>query len=184
MTMIEDLRKTVADRTPVYALIGATDALVGRARQLGVAAGAQVVEKVHQVRRDADHKSLQAMAQQLPSRAVDSGLHLVARAEETYEDLAERGAQLLNRRRDSKSPVAPTEPQVRREAVVIDPPTPSAPTAANAPGAAKTSAPKARKAAAKPRVTKPATAKPLTKPSKSQAAAKTAPAEPAKPTAD
>jgi hypothetical protein len=137
-----------------------------------------VLEKVQQVRRDADHKSLQAMAQQLPSRAVDSGLHLVARAEETYEDLAERGAKVLSRRRESTPPTS-TEPPVRRAAVLVEPSIPDA-SPAKAPGAAKPAATKTRKAAVKSRANKPTTVKSAVKPT---AAAKTEPTEPAKPAA-
>ncbi|MGL5828389.1 MAG: hypothetical protein ACRC0L_02320 [Angustibacter sp.] len=155
MTMIQELRKTVADRTPVYALVGATDVLVDRARKIGAAAGEHVLEKVHQVRREAGQKSLQAMAQQLPSRAVDSGLHFVARAEETYEDLAERGAKVLSRRREPEAEqVTPAEPPARRAPVVVDVPSPAKPSSAKPSSAKPSTAPKARKAAAKPRVSK------------------------------
>ncbi len=139
MTMIEELRKTVSERTPVYALVGVTDALVGQARKLGSTAGERVLGKVERVRREASHGSWQGLAQQLPSRAVDSGLHLVARAEEAYDDLAERGELVLNRRRAAKSgaeTASPASPApARRAPVVVDP----------------IAAPKTRKAPAKPK---------------------------------
>jgi hypothetical protein len=98
MTTIEDLRKTVAEATAVHAVVGATDVVVSKARHL--ISALQLRDQLARARRDFDAKQLQSLAQQMPSRAVGSGLHLVARAEEAYEDLAERGAQVLQRRHD------------------------------------------------------------------------------------
>jgi heparin binding hemagglutinin HbhA len=100
MTLVQDLRKSVADTTAGYAVIGVTDLVVEKAREARDAAVVQATHALGQIekaRGDLDVKALQTKAQQAPARAVDRGLQLVAKVEETYGDLAERGAQRVGR---------------------------------------------------------------------------------------
>jgi heparin binding hemagglutinin HbhA len=100
MTLVQDLRKSVADTTAGYAVIGVTDLVVEKAREARDAAvvqAAQALGQIEKARGDLDVKALQTKAQQAPALAVDRGLQLVAKVEETYGDLAERGAQRVGR---------------------------------------------------------------------------------------
>jgi heparin binding hemagglutinin HbhA len=100
MTLVEDLRRSVTDTTAGYAVIGVTDLVVEKAREardVAVVQATQALGQIEKVRSDLDVKALQAKAQRAPTLAVGRGLQLVAKVEETYGDLAERGAQRVGR---------------------------------------------------------------------------------------
>ncbi|MGL5859543.1 MAG: hypothetical protein ACRC35_14285 [Angustibacter sp.] len=96
MTLL-DLRRATIDRTPVYAVVGAADLVVQKARQASEAAAEVAVEQVERARADLDLRALQQRAQHVPARAVQRGLELAGRADETYSELATRGAELVER---------------------------------------------------------------------------------------
>ncbi len=126
MTIVEDIRKTVADSTPVRAAVGATDLAVERVRAAIANAAttrAEVEARVAKAQEDLekavagfdrkafqakvtealDPKSLQAAAQQVPALAVSRALEVAGKAEARYESLAERGKVLLERMRTQKA---------------------------------------------------------------------------------
>ena len=113
MAFVADIRKTVTDTTPVFAAVGLTDIAVEKVRDARVKATA--------VRVDLDAATLQAQAriqaqavrtqaetvveqaQELPALALNRGLELAGRAQETYETVAARGEKLVRRVRTQKS---------------------------------------------------------------------------------
>lgn len=100
MTLVNDIRKTVTDRTPVLALVGATDLVVEKARDAR-ARGAQL--RVELTRVNLDVKTLQGQAQQAPVFALNKTIELAGKAEETYEGLAARGEKLVDRIKRQKA---------------------------------------------------------------------------------
>ena len=96
MTLVNDIRKTVTDTTPVLALVGATDLVVEKVRAVRAqASGVQV---------ELDVKALQGKAKQVPTQAVSKSIELAGKAEETYGDLAARGEQLVTRSASRRPP--------------------------------------------------------------------------------
>jgi heparin binding hemagglutinin HbhA len=110
MTLVNDIRKTVTDITPVYAAVGVTDLAVEKVRDARVRATA--------VRVDLDVKALQdkavqravkraeqvaEKAQQIPTLALNQTLEVAGKAQETYSELAVRGKNLIKRIRDQKA---------------------------------------------------------------------------------
>lgn len=106
MALVADIRKNVIDTTPVFAAVGLTDLAVEKVR------GARV--KATSVRVDLDATKLQAkaqarvteaaeQAQELPALALNRGLEIAGKAQETYESVAARGEKLVKRVRTQKS---------------------------------------------------------------------------------
>ena len=88
MTLVAELRRSVTDTTPVYAVVGVTDL---------------AVEKVRAARADLSPKQLSARAQRVPTAAVTFTLEAAGKAEETYDDLAVRGRKLVARIRKQRA---------------------------------------------------------------------------------
>jgi len=120
MTLVNDIRKTVTDTTPVYAAVGATDLAVEKvrhARARAIAAGAEfhvttlqdkaakraekVVDQAHQVAERAEKVAEQA--QQIPALALNQTLEAAGKAHATYTELAIRGEKLVTRLRNQKA---------------------------------------------------------------------------------
>src|SRR5450756_680865 len=106
MTLVKDIRKTVTDTTPVYAVVGVTDLAVERLRDARSHATA--------VRLDLDisamqHKAVKRFekvteqAQQIPAQFRNQTFEAAGRARETYSGLAIRGEKLVKRIRNQKS---------------------------------------------------------------------------------
>ncbi|GAA4360814.1 hypothetical protein [Angustibacter luteus] len=94
-TLVNDIRKTVTDTTPVLALVGATDLVVEKVRAVRAqASGVQL---------EVDVKALQGKAKQVPTQAVSKSIEIAGKAEETYGDLAARGEKLVTRIRQQKA---------------------------------------------------------------------------------
>lgn len=89
MTLVNDIRKSVADTTPVYAVVGVTDLAVEKVRS--------AQNRAVQARTSLELKTLRARAQQVPTVAVTLTLEAAGKAEETYSGLAVRGQQLVQR---------------------------------------------------------------------------------------
>jgi hypothetical protein len=113
-------RKSVIERSPLLAAVGATDLAVERVRTLVAdlpAAQAQMEARLEKVQSDVvrvqsdvqkrlaalEPKSLQSAVAQVPSIAVARALEAAGRAEAGYESLAERGKQLIGRLRGQKA---------------------------------------------------------------------------------
>jgi hypothetical protein len=106
MALVADIRKTVIDTTPVFAVVGLTDLAVEKVRDARLKATA--------VRIDLDPATLQSkaqarvteaaeQAQELPALALNRGLEIAGKAQETYETVAARGEKLVKRVRTQKS---------------------------------------------------------------------------------
>jgi hypothetical protein len=95
VTLVNDIRKSVTDTTPVLALVGATDLVVEKVRAVRAqATGVQL---------ELDVKALQDRAKQVPTQAVSLSIELAGKAEETYSDLAARGEKLVTRVRQQRA---------------------------------------------------------------------------------
>jgi hypothetical protein len=96
MTLVKDVRKTVTDAKPLYALAGAGDLVVERLRTLPTRLAALRPEVT------VDRKEMQAKVGELPGRVVE--LPVIAQAKvvelggaagETYDDLVVRGRKIV-----------------------------------------------------------------------------------------
>lgn len=106
MTLMTEIRKNVAESTPLLAVVGATDYAVERVRaaakdashlQVEFASRVQALEKVpalvEQRVRNFDPKAVQAV----PAAAVARALEAAGRVEQSYEKFAVRGKELIER---------------------------------------------------------------------------------------
>ncbi|QMU79616.1 hypothetical protein GXW83_31820 [Streptacidiphilus sp. PB12-B1b] len=125
MPITDDLRKTLSDPTPLYALAGAGDFAVEKLREVperaaAIAAdrraaqekatarlqeaGARLTEAQAKVAESVstlptDLKSLQEKAQGLALQSVGRAAELAVKAREVYDELAERGKVVVDRQR-------------------------------------------------------------------------------------
>jgi polyhydroxyalkanoate synthesis regulator phasin len=125
MPMTDDIRKTLSDPTPFYALAGAGDLAVEKLREVperaaAIAAdrkaaqekataalqeaGARLTEAQAKVAETVgtlptDLKSLQERAQGLALQSVGRAAELAVKAREVYDELAERGKVVVDRQR-------------------------------------------------------------------------------------
>jgi hypothetical protein len=106
MTLVNDIRKTVTDTTPVYAAVGVTDLAVEMLRDAST--------RVAAVRLDLDVNALQGktlkrfekvaeQVQQIPAQVRSQSVEVAGKARETYSELAVRGEKLVKRLRDQKA---------------------------------------------------------------------------------
>jgi hypothetical protein len=102
MTLVHEIRRSVTDTTPVYAVVGAADLAVeavrgarARVEHVGALAG--------QARADLAPRQLTAAAARVPTVAVTLTLEAAGRAEETYDQLADRGRRLVERIRKQRA---------------------------------------------------------------------------------
>lgn len=95
MSITTDIRKTVTDTTPVYAVVGATDLVVEKVREARVRAA--------QIDAEAEVARLQQRATELPTVAVTKALEVAGKAEQAYDDLAVRGKKLVDRIKKQKA---------------------------------------------------------------------------------
>ncbi|MFC5906068.1 hypothetical protein [Streptacidiphilus monticola] len=125
MPIADDLRKTLTDPTPLYAIAGAGDAAVEKLKTVPEKAAAlaadrkatqekaqaklgeaqakvseKVTEAVQAVQAlPADLRSLQERAQHLALQGVGRAAELAVKAREVYDELAERGKVVVDRGR-------------------------------------------------------------------------------------
>lgn len=102
MAFVSDLTKTVTAATPVYAAVGVTDLAVEHlraARERAAAARSEL--KVNVLQKKAGHAVEQF--QQVPALALNRTLVVAGKAQESYEDLAQRGEQLVSRIRGQRA---------------------------------------------------------------------------------
>jgi len=128
MALVADIRKTVTDSTPVFAVVGLTDLAVEKVRDarlkattvrididpatLQSKAQARVTEAAEQAQTQAraqvkavrtQAETVVEQAQELPALALNRGLEIAGKAQETYETVAARGEKLVKRVRTQKS---------------------------------------------------------------------------------
>jgi heparin binding hemagglutinin HbhA len=98
ISLSNDLKKTVTDATPVYAVVGVTDLAAEKlrnARHQAAAAGRSITAVTP--------KAVQKQVQDVPSVVLERSLELAGKAQNEYDALATRGAELVNRIRTQKS---------------------------------------------------------------------------------
>ena len=150
MPITDDLRKTLADPTPFYALAGAGDLAVEKLREVpGLAAAIAADRKSAQEKYTArlqeagtrlteaqakvtetvstlptDLKALQERAQGLALQSVGRAAELAVKAREVYDELAERGKVVVDRQRkdgaDEPSGIARAESKADAFAAEVD----------------------------------------------------------------
>jgi hypothetical protein len=106
MALVADIRKTVTDTTPVFAVVGLTDLAVEKVRDARVKATAVRVDLAPaslQSKAQARVTEAAEQAQELPALALNRGLEIAGKAQETYETVAARGEKLVKRVRTQKS---------------------------------------------------------------------------------
>lgn len=117
MTIVQEIRKTVTDTTPVYAAVGVTDLAVEKVREARDRAIATRKRAVA-ASTDLDVSELQDKAikraekvaekvvervEHLPALALNQTLEAAGKAQETYAELAVRGHKLVKRLRNQKT---------------------------------------------------------------------------------
>ncbi|MFE3204162.1 hypothetical protein [Embleya sp. NPDC059237] len=109
MAIATELRKTLTETTPFYAVAGAGDLVVEKLRELPERFRTEVVT---------DPKVIRERIQALPDRTQTFARSQVDRARGIYDDLAARGEKLVKRgdRHDDTTPVAepPAAPAASR----------------------------------------------------------------------
>jgi heparin binding hemagglutinin HbhA len=106
MARVADIRKTVTDSTPVYAVVGATDLAVEKVREARTRLEAARVDlDVAAVQGRATEAAQQAVgqAQHVPVLALNRTLVIAGKAQESYDSLAARGHKLVRRIRNQKA---------------------------------------------------------------------------------
>jgi tartrate dehydratase beta subunit/fumarate hydratase class I family protein len=106
MTIVHDIRKTVTDTTPVYAVVGATDLAVERLREARTRAAAVRQDLRVSTLQDKAVKRFEKVtdqAQSIPAQVKEQGAEVAGKARETYSELAVRGEKLVKRLRNQKS---------------------------------------------------------------------------------
>ena len=102
MTLVTDIRRTVTDNSAVYVAVGVTDLAVEKVRDARDRAAAA---RVHFSVADLTELPgrVAGQAQQVPTLAFNRTLEIAGKAQESYDDLAERGQKLVKRLRSQKS---------------------------------------------------------------------------------
>ncbi|MFE2414727.1 hypothetical protein ACFXDE_40980 [Kitasatospora sp. NPDC059408] len=148
MPITDELKKTLTDPTPLYALAGAGDLAYEKLREVPgkvealaadrkgaqemagarlqeaqaklAEAQAKVAETVTTL--PTDFKALQERAQDFAIQQVGRAVELAVKAKETYDELAERGKVVVERTRPGSQaePTEPTEPAVIDAEVIED----------------------------------------------------------------
>ena len=93
MTLVTDIRRTVTDNSAVYVAVGVTDLAVEKVRDARDRAAAA---RVHFSVADLTELPgrVAGQAQQVPTLAFNRTLEIAGKAQESYDDLAERGQKL------------------------------------------------------------------------------------------
>ncbi|MFH9353471.1 hypothetical protein [Kitasatospora sp. NPDC017646] len=146
MPITDEIKKTLTDPTPLYALAGAGDLAYEKLREVpgrvealaadrqgaqekatarlheaqGLLAGAPAMVTEAVTAFPTDLKVLQERAQDFALQQVARALELAVRAKETYDELAERGKVVVDKARPqggSPEAVEPTDEPVRAELV-------------------------------------------------------------------
>ena len=105
MARVADIRKTVTDTTPVYAVVGLTDLAVEKVREARLKArtvGAELDPATLQARAQAPAAEAVEQGRELPALALNRTLVLAGKAQEEYETVVARGEKLVKRVRTQK----------------------------------------------------------------------------------
>lgn len=103
MTLVNDIRKTVTDTTPVYAAVGVTDLAVETLRDASTRVAAVRVDLSVSALQDKAVKQFEKVTEQvqhLPAQVKTQSVEVTDKAKETYSELAVRGEKLVARIRN------------------------------------------------------------------------------------
>ena len=98
MAFTNDIKKTVTDATPVYAVVGVTDAAAEklRAARTQASAATRTITAVNP-------KAVQKQVQDVPAVVLERSLELAGKAQHQYDAFAARGEDLVKKIRTQKS---------------------------------------------------------------------------------
>ncbi len=102
MAFTHELKKTVTDATPVYAVVGVTDLAAEKLRNARAQALTQAAAAGRTITA-VTPKTVQKQVQDAPAVVLERSLELAGKAQGEYDALATRGAQLVKRIRTQKS---------------------------------------------------------------------------------
>jgi heparin binding hemagglutinin HbhA len=105
MTLVNDIRKTVTDTTPVYAAVGITDLAVEKVRNVSTRAVSVRLDDVSALQDKAlvRFEKVAEQVQQIPAQVRIQSVDVAGKAREAYTDLAVRGEKLVDRLRNQKA---------------------------------------------------------------------------------
>ena len=103
MTLVTEIRKTVTDNSAVDVAVGVTDLAVEKVRDARDRAAAARVHFSPSPTSPSSRARVAGQAQQVPTLAFNRTLEIAGKAQESYDDLAERGQKLVKRLRSQKS---------------------------------------------------------------------------------
>jgi hypothetical protein len=106
MTLVNDIRKTVTDTTPVYAAVGVTDLAVETLRDASTRIAAVRVDLNVNTLQDKAIKQFEKVTEQvqhLPAQVKTQSVEVTDKAKETYSGLAVRGEKLVDRIRNQQA---------------------------------------------------------------------------------
>lgn len=106
MTLVNDIRKTVTDTTPVYAVVGVTDLAVEKVRDASTRIASVRVDRTVNALQDKTVARLEKVTEQvkhMPAKVQNQSVEVADKARETYSELAVRGENLIKRIRNQKS---------------------------------------------------------------------------------
>jgi heparin binding hemagglutinin HbhA len=106
MTLVNEIRKTVTDTTPVYAAVGVTDLAIERLREARARAAAARPELSVSAIQDRAVKGIEKVSEQalhIPSQVREQSVEAAEAAQHTYTELAVRGEKLVKRLRRQKA---------------------------------------------------------------------------------
>jgi heparin binding hemagglutinin HbhA len=106
MALITEIRKSVADATPVYAAVGVSDLAVHTVRTARARAARASRELTPEALQKQASKRVDRLTRQLqdaPAQVLNRGLEVAGRAQGRYDELAERGEDLVRRIREQRA---------------------------------------------------------------------------------
>lgn len=102
MAFTHELKKTVTDATPVYAVVGVTDLAAEKLRAARTQARTQAAAAGKTITA-VTPKSVQKQVQDVPAVVLERSLELAGKAQSEYDALAARGEELVKKIRTQKS---------------------------------------------------------------------------------
>jgi len=102
MAFTHEIKKTVTDATPVYAVVGVTDAAAEKLRGARTQARTQATAATRTITA-VNPKAVQKQVQDVPAVVLERSLELAGKAQHQYDAFAARGEELVKKIRTQKS---------------------------------------------------------------------------------
>jgi hypothetical protein len=106
MTLVNEIRKTVTDTTPIYAAVGVTDLAIERSREARARAAAARPDLSVTAIQDRTVKRIEKVSEQalhIRAQVREQSVEAAEAAQHTYTELAVRGEKLVKRLRRQKA---------------------------------------------------------------------------------